>query len=164
MRDIKLLQKNPERPGPLTQQPRLRERLQDDDNDSSNEDDNSESESDSDSDDGDDNDSIDAGDGDDLNDVIVAFIDDEEEVERPPITRLGRAIKRRSEIDFFFLLVLYILFEEQRVKKTSFSIFLFVIIIYMFMLFFVSLHSKRTQILVYLILQLKVPGAPQNEL
>ena len=32
--------------------------------------------------------------------VILAFVDDEEEVERPATTRSGRALTRRSEIDF----------------------------------------------------------------
>ena len=35
-------------------------------------------------------------------DVILAFIDDEEEVERPATTRSGGSINRRSEIDFSF--------------------------------------------------------------
>ena len=35
-------------------------------------------------------------------DVILAFIIDEEEVERPATTRSGRSINRRSEIDFSF--------------------------------------------------------------
>ena len=41
---------------------------------------------------------------DDSNDVILAFIaaDDEEADERPVATRSGRAITRRSEIDFSF--------------------------------------------------------------
>ena len=68
------------------------------DNDDSDEDDNSGSESSSDE-----------------EDVILAFIDDDEEVafiddeevERPATTRSGRAITRRSEIDFsFFFLTL----------------------------------------------------------
>ena len=42
------------------------------------------------------NDYIDSGDRDELSDVILAFIDDEEEVERPATPRLGRAITRRS--------------------------------------------------------------------
>ena len=36
-------------------------------------------------------------------DVILAFIDDEEEVERPATTRFGRSINGRSEIDFLTL-------------------------------------------------------------
>ena len=36
-------------------------------------------------------------------DVILAFIDDEEEVERPAATRSGRSINGRSEIDFLTL-------------------------------------------------------------
>ena len=47
---------------------------------------------------------------DESNDVILAFIDDDEEVafiddeevDRPATTRSGRAITRRSEIDFSF--------------------------------------------------------------
>ena len=35
-------------------------------------------------------------------DVILTFIDDEEEVERPATTRSGGSINRRSEIDFSF--------------------------------------------------------------
>ena len=46
-----------------------------------------------------DNDSINSG----GEDVILAFIDYEEEVERPEVTRSGRSINRRSEIDFSFL-------------------------------------------------------------
>ena len=67
------------------------------DNDDSDEDDNSGSESSS-----------------NKEDVILAFIDDDEEVsfiddeevERPATTRSGRAITRRSEIDFSFILTL----------------------------------------------------------
>ena len=61
------------------------ESLLDIDDDDSDEDDNSGSESSSDE-----------------EDVILAFIDDDEEVERPATTRSGKAITRRSEIDFFF--------------------------------------------------------------
>ena len=43
---------------------------------------------------------IDSGDRDESSDVILGFIDDEVEVERPTTTRSGRAITRRSEIDF----------------------------------------------------------------
>ena len=34
--------------------------------------------------------------------LILSFIDNEEEFERPATTRSGRAITRRSEIDFSF--------------------------------------------------------------
>ena len=93
-----LLQINPEGPDPLMLQTRLRERdgadkesLQDSDSD---EDEYSRSESDDN--DKNDNDSINSG----GEDVILAFIDDEEEVERLALTRSGRSINRRSEIDF----------------------------------------------------------------
>ena len=94
-----LLQMNPERTDLL--QTRLREKdsaenesLLDIDNDDSDEDDNSGSES--------------SSERDESNDVILAFIDDDEEVafiddeevDRPATTRSGRAITRRSEIDF----------------------------------------------------------------
>ena len=36
-------------------------------------------------------------------DVILAFIDDEEEVERPATTHYGRSINGRSEMDFLTL-------------------------------------------------------------
>ena len=95
-----LLQMNPEGPDPLMLQTRLRERdgadkesLQDSDSD---EDEYSRSESNEN--DENDNDSINSG----GEDVILAFIDDEEEVERPGTTRSGRSINRRSEIDFSF--------------------------------------------------------------
>ena len=39
---------------------------------------------------------------DESSDVILAFIDVEEEVERPATTRSARAITRRSEIEFSF--------------------------------------------------------------
>ena len=97
---------NPERTDLL--QTRLREKdsaknesLLDIDNDDSDEDDNSGSES--------------SSERDESNDVILAFIDDDEEVafiddeevERPATTRSRRAITRRSEIDFsFFFLTL----------------------------------------------------------
>ena len=48
------------------------------------------------------NDYIDSGDRHESSDVIFAFIDDEDEVERPATTRSGRAITRRSEIEFSF--------------------------------------------------------------
>ena len=95
-----LLQMNPERTNLL--QTRLREKdsaenesLLDIDNDDSDEDDNSGSESSSERDE---------------SNVILAFIDDDEEVafiddeevKRPATTRSGRAINRRSEIDFSF--------------------------------------------------------------
>ena len=83
-----LLQMNPEGPEPLMLQTRLRER------DGANE----YSRSESDDNDKNDNDSINSG----GEDVILAFIDDEEEVERPATTRSGRSINRRSEIDFSF--------------------------------------------------------------
>ena len=96
-----LLQMNPEGPDPLMLQTRLRERdgadkesLQDSDSD---EDEYSRSESDDN--DKNDNDSINSG----GEDVILAFIDDEEEVERPATTRSGRSINGRSEIDFLTL-------------------------------------------------------------
>ena len=67
-------------------------------NNDSDEDDNGGSESSSDEEN--ENVCIDSGDRDESSDVILAFIDDEEEVERPATTRSGRAITRRSEIDF----------------------------------------------------------------
>ena len=99
-----LLQMNPE--GTDLLQTRLRERdeaeneplLDSDINDDSDEDDNGGSESSSDEEN--ENDYIDSGDTDESS-VILAFIDDEE-VERPATTRSGRAITRRSEIDFSF--------------------------------------------------------------
>ena len=45
-----------------------------------------------------------AGDREESSDVILAFIDDEE-VERPATTRSGRAITRRSGIDFFLFII-----------------------------------------------------------
>ena len=72
----------------------------DGDSDNSDEDDNGESVNSSDEEN--ENDCIDSGDRDESSDVILAFIDDEEEVERPATTRSGRAITRRSEIDFSF--------------------------------------------------------------
>ena len=49
-------------------------------------------------------DAIDSEGEDDSNDVILAFIaaDEEDSDERPVTTRSGRAITRRSEIDFSF--------------------------------------------------------------
>ena len=106
-----LLQMNPKRTDLL--QTRLREKdsaenesLLDIDNDDSDEDDNSGSES--------------SSERDESNDVILAFIDDDEEVafiddeevERPATTRSGRAITRRSEIDFSFF---FLLFNEFKV-------------------------------------------------
>ena len=99
-----LLQMNPERTDLL--QTRLREKdsaenesLLDIDNDDSDEDVNSGSES--------------SSERDESNDIILAFIDDDEEVafiddeevDRPATARSGRAITRRSEIGFslFFL-------------------------------------------------------------
>ena len=96
-----LLQMNPKRTDLL--QTRLREKdstenesLLDIDNDDSDEDDNSGSES--------------SSERDESNDVILAFVDDDEEVafiddeevERPATSRSGRTITRRSEIDFSF--------------------------------------------------------------
>ena len=88
-------------------QTRLRERdkaenepLLDSDNDHSNEDDNGGSKSSSDEEN--EIDYIDSGDRDESSDVILAFINDEEEVERPATTRSGRARTKRSEIDFSF--------------------------------------------------------------
>ena len=88
------------------------ESLLDIDNDDSDEDNNSGSESSSDE-----------------EDVILAFIDDDEEVafiddeevERPATTRSGRAITRRSEIDFSFFF--FWLFNEYKVysELTHFS-------------------------------------------
>ena len=72
-----------------------KESLQDSDSD---EDEHSRNESDNNDDN--DNDSINSGGQDDsTNDVILAFIDEEEEVERPATTRSGRSITRRSEND-----------------------------------------------------------------
>ena len=76
------------------------EPLLDSDNDDGDEDDNGGSESINDEEN--ENDYIDSGDRDGSSDVILAFIDDEEEVERPATTRSGRAITRRSEIDQSF--------------------------------------------------------------
>ena len=88
-------------------QTRLRERdeaenepLINSDKDYSDEDDNGGSESRSEEEN--ENDYIDSGDRDESSDVILAFIDDEKEVERPATTRSGRSITRRSEIDFSF--------------------------------------------------------------
>ena len=90
-----------------TDKTRLRERdeaedepLLNSDNDDTDEDDNSGSESSSDEEN--ENDYLDSGDSDESSDVILAFIHDEEEVERPATTRSGRSISRRSEIDFSF--------------------------------------------------------------
>ena len=95
-----LLQMNPEGPDPLMRQTRLRERdgadkesLQDSDSDEDENDDNDKN----------DNDSINSGgEGGGGEDVILAFIDDEKEVERPETTCSGRSINGRSEIDFSF--------------------------------------------------------------
>ena len=72
----------------------------DTDEDDTDEEDNGGSESSSDEENEDDY--IDSGDRDESSDVILAFIDDEKEVERPVTTRSGRSITRRSEIDFSF--------------------------------------------------------------
>ena len=53
------------------------------------------------------NDYIYSGDRDESRDVILAFIDDEEEVERPATTRSGRSITRRSEIFLSFDCVMF---------------------------------------------------------
>ena len=86
-------------------QTRLRERdeaenepLLDGDNDDSDEDDNGESESSSDEEN--ENDCIDSGDRDESSDFILGFTDDEEEVERPATTRLGRAISKNEKLIF----------------------------------------------------------------
>ena len=91
---------NPEGPDPLMLPTWLRARdgadkesLQD-----SERDEDEYSRSDSDDNDKNDNDSINSG----GEDVILAFIDDEEEVGRPATTCSGRAINWRSEIDFSF--------------------------------------------------------------
>ena len=44
---------------------------------------------------------------DDFNVVILAFIDDEKEAERPTKTCLGRSITCRSEVDFCRALILF---------------------------------------------------------
>ena len=100
-----LLQMNPEGTDPL--QTSLRERdeavnepLKNSDNDHSDEDDNGGSESSSEEEN--ENDYIYSGDRDESRVVILAFIDDKEEAERPATTRSGRSITRRSEIDFSF--------------------------------------------------------------
>ena len=59
------------------------------------------------------NDSINSG----GEDVILAFIDYEEEVERPAVTRSGRSINRRSEIDFSFLWFSIFFYVWKIVKK-----------------------------------------------
>ena len=64
--------------------------MSDGDNNDSDEDDNGESETSSDEEN--ENDCIDSGDRDESSDVNLAFIDDEEEVERPATTRSGRGI------------------------------------------------------------------------
>ena len=94
---------NPEGTDPL--QTSLRERdeavnepLENSDNDHSDEDDNGGSERSSEEEN--ENDYIYSGDRDESRDVILAFIDDEEEVEWPATTRSGRSITRRSEIEF----------------------------------------------------------------
>ena len=60
-----------------------------------------------------DNDSINSG----AEDVILAFIGDEEEVERPATTRSGRSIKRRSEIDFSLFWFTIFFYVWKIVKK-----------------------------------------------
>ena len=87
-----------------------KESSQDIDNDDSDEDEYSRSESDSN--DENHNDSINPGGEGDSNDNILAFIDDEEEVQRPVTTRKGRSITRKLEIDFYFD-SLYFMFEKQ---------------------------------------------------
>ena len=81
------------------------EPLSDSDNNDSDEDDNGGSESSSDEEN--ENDCIDSGDRDESSDVILVFIDDEEEVQRPATTRSGRAITRRLEIDFFLFSIFF---------------------------------------------------------
>ena len=102
-----LLQMNPEGPDPLMLQTRLRERdgadkesLQDRDSD---EDEYSRSESDDN--DKNDNDSINSA----GEDVILAFIDDEEEVERQATTRSGRSINQDRKLTFLSFDSLYFL-------------------------------------------------------
>ena len=88
-----LPQMNPEGPDPLMLQTRLRERDWADkeslEDSGSDEDEYSRSENDDN--DKNDNDSINSG----GEDVILAFIDDEEEVERPATTLSGRSINRK---------------------------------------------------------------------
>ena len=72
--------------------------LLDSDNGDSDEDDNGGTESSRDE----NNDYNDCGDRDESSDVILAFIDDKEKVERPASTRSGRATTRRSDIFSFF--------------------------------------------------------------
>ena len=98
----RLLQMNPEGPDALMMQPQLKERdgadkesFQDSDSDKD-----EYSRNESDNNDENDNDSINSGGEDDSTNVILAFIDDEEEVERSATTRSERSITRRSEIDF----------------------------------------------------------------
>lgn len=101
-----LLQMNPKETDKL--QTSLRERdevvnepLKNSDNDHSDEDDDNGG-SESSSEEENENDYIYSGDRDESRDIILAFIDDEEEVERPATTRSGRSITRRSEIDLSF--------------------------------------------------------------
>lgn len=84
-----------------------KESSQDIDNDDSDED-----EYGSDSNDENHNDSMNPGGEEDSNDNILAFIDDEEEVQRPVTTHKGRSITRKLEIDFYFD-SLYFMFEKQ---------------------------------------------------
>ena len=86
--------------------------MSDSDNNDSDDDDNGGSESSSDEEN--ENDCIDSGDRNESSDVILAFIDDEEEVERPATSLWGRAITRRSEIDS---LLFSISFNEFRASK-----------------------------------------------
>ena len=98
---------NPEGKDALMLQAQLRERdgadkesLQDGDSD---EDEHSRNESDNNDENG--NDSINSRSEDDsTNDVILAFIDEEGEVERPATTCSGRSITRRSENDSLYFL------------------------------------------------------------
>ena len=99
-----LPQMNPEGTDPLQTSLRetdeaVNEPLKNSDNDNSDEDDNGGSESSSEEEN--ENVYIYSGDRDESRDVILAFIDDKEEAERPT-TRSGRSITRRSEIDFSF--------------------------------------------------------------
>ena len=98
------------------------EPLLDSENDDSDEDDNGGGESSSDE--GNENDYLDSGDRDESSDVILVFIHDKE-VERPATTRSGRAITRRSEIDFSFFY-----FSIQRIQSELVHFFFADFIVY----------------------------------